>query len=78
MKKQVEFSKLLDLGKEDIANLSANEQSQVVGGVIPYPTTPKATCGCGNTGGTGDTITPTVQCNPTVHTQYTCGPGTVV
>ena len=59
MKKQVEFSKLLDLGKEDIANLSENEQSHVVGGQYP----PSAVCPtyrtCPPTGG---------YCN----TQYGC------
>ena len=34
MKKQIEFSKLLDLGKEDITILSNNEENGIRGGIV--------------------------------------------
>ncbi|NVO11345.1 MAG: hypothetical protein HXX16_15395 [Bacteroidales bacterium] len=39
LKKQEEFSKMLDLGKEDVANLSSESMMNVNGGItVPLPT----------------------------------------
>jgi len=47
LKKQEEFSKMLDLGKEDVANLSSESMTNIQGGqLVPMPTSPKL---CGTT-----------------------------
>jgi len=79
MKKQVEFSKLLELGKEDIANLSENEQNQIMGGGV-YPTDACPTKRtCPPTGGYCNTQ---YGCYTTVeagcYTQYQCPPAETV
>lgn len=41
MKKTVEFSRVLELSKEDVASLNNNELNELVGGL-----TLKTNCGC--------------------------------
>jgi hypothetical protein len=47
VKKPIEFSKMLDLGKEDVANLSAGSMLNIQGGkVMPLPTQGEQSCAC--------------------------------
>jgi hypothetical protein len=78
-KKQKEFTKMLDLGKEDVADLTSIEMSKLNGGLKYPPTVDPGRCPTiagpceGTLGCTYSCDCNTLACTGTICMTYTCG-----